>query len=76
MAKKIDEQIAAVVGKDALHRWVDSLPDDTRGVILVEYADAEGVNWQQSRGIGTNSSAEIIWLMRSYEHRLICGNDA
>jgi hypothetical protein len=71
----IESQLENIADKASLHAWVDSLPENARGLVVVEYADTEGEGgWHESKTFGTPQASTLLWLMRSYEHRLMCRN--
>lgn len=72
----IESQLQNIFDKSALHAWIDALPDDAKGVIIVEYADPEEATpiggFQASHSFGPNvTNAQMVWLAQNYIYRAI-----
>jgi hypothetical protein len=68
--------MAVIADKAALHAWVDALPDNAEGVVLVEYVDAEGHAWMESSHIGPQTRrADAVYLATSFIARQVSSQE-
>jgi hypothetical protein len=72
----IEKSLENIADKASLHAWVDSIPEGAKGLVLIAYPDEAVGGWHESKTFGTPMASELVWLMRSYEHRLLTQNNA
>lgn len=67
----IEEQLSRIKSKADLRKWVEELPEDAKGLILVHKdSDPEDKAVYSFHEVGPITVAESLWLARSYEHYL------
>lgn len=69
----LDNQIQKIKDKADLRAWVDNLPDDARGIIVLEVPNENDAVMTTYRyhEIGDITAAEGLYAVKSYEHFLL-----
>lgn len=69
----LDSQIQKIKDKVDLRAWVDNLPDDARGIIVLEVRDPDDAVMTTYRyhEVGDITCAEGLYAVKSYEHFLL-----
>ena len=71
---RIEDQLSKIKDKAELKAYIDELPDDVKGLLIVEIPcehDGEKCTMHRFREIGADTTvAEALYLTRSYEHSL------
>ena len=67
----IEHQLASIKSKAEMQLWVDTLPDNARGVILVETGDDDRECIMKYREMGKLTMAECLYLIETYKYYLM-----
>jgi hypothetical protein len=73
---KFEQQLEAIKNKADLHKWVDELPDDATGLVLIRnpaelHACGEKHESYSYREIGAITVEESVYMARSWEHWML-----
>jgi hypothetical protein len=71
----IERQLQNIQTKAHLHAWIDELPDDAKGLVLMEYHDPENPSdpggFHASFSYGDMTQSALTWLAQNYVYRAI-----
>jgi len=68
----LENQLQSLVDKQALHKWIDDLPEGAQGVFIAELPseDCEKCTTHRYAELGGLPASQALYLTRSYEHWL------
>ena len=67
---QLEKQLEHIVRKDDMHKWVDSLPEGSKEIIILSVPDDDGSSWMHYRYVGESTSADLLYCVKSFEHWL------
>lgn len=72
MASNLAQQLQRIADKDALHKWIDALPDQARFVVLCDPGEDEHFVY---RRLGEFLRSEVIYMMACLQFKMLADED-
>jgi hypothetical protein len=71
MADSIEQAIERIANRSELRAWVDALPEDAEGLIVVMRQDEHGYEHHAYRYIGAITCAQANWLIDHFKNFMV-----
>lgn len=66
----IEKAIADLGDRDAVHRFIDRLPNDAKVLIIADFKGGARYNT-----LGNPTSEHLLWIIEYFKHFLMFGDD-
>ncbi len=70
----LERDLTRIANKSQMHKWIDDLPNNAVGVVLVEYGDPTGetLGFHASFTFGEDVTlSTLTWLAQNYIYRTV-----